>query len=201
MDSKEKKYIDRASDFRDLISKIQSGDTKAFDILYKECVSKIYRYVYFRLGADIARKQLAEDITQETFLKTYQAIKDSKIDTERGSPLSYIYTVARNLIIDNSRKRKEELFAEDKDADDYIENDQNPISDAEVREMSKHAIEAIYKLPEAIQEVFIFYYINDYSTEEICSITGKTPEAIRKLKSRGLTLLRYIIREQYGENN
>ena len=201
MDSKEKYYINRASDLRALIDKIHSGDKQAFDILYKECVSKIYRYVYFRLGANISQKQLAEDITQETFLKIYQAIKDGKIDTERGSPLSYIYTVARNLIIDNSRKKKEELFAADKDIDDYVENDQNPIGEAEVREMSKHAIEAIYKLPEAIQEIFIFYYVNDYSTEEICAINGKTPEAIRKLKSRGLALLRYTIRDQYGENN
>lgn len=199
MDSKEKYYINRASDMRKLISDIQSGDIKAFDILYKELVNKIYKYIYFRLGADIAKKQLAEDLTQETFIKLYESI--DKISKERGSPLAYIYTVARNLVIDNARKRKEELFAENKGIDDYVESNESPLNEAEIREMSQHAVEAIYKLPEVMQEIFILYYVNDYSTEEISAITGKTAEAIRKLKSRGLAQLRYIIREQYGENN
>ena len=57
---------------------------------------KIYRYCYFKLGS----RETAEDITQETFLRFL----------ERGygerDALPYLYTIARNLCIDEYRKKK-----------------------------------------------------------------------------------------------
>ena len=53
---------------------------------------RIYRYCYFRLH----NAQIAEDITQETFLRFFN--KDLSLDSSRELP--YLYTIARNLCIE-----------------------------------------------------------------------------------------------------
>jgi RNA polymerase sigma-70 factor, ECF subfamily len=179
-----------------LVQKTSEGDTEAFGLLYRECAQKIYRYVYVRLGAVVGKKQLAEDITQEVFLRLYNALKT--LNFKEGSPMAYMYTIARNMIIDHSRKKKEDiLHDEEASMDDFTDGKDSLEEEAQLREMSGHALEAVSSLPDAVQEVIIFTYMNGYSTEEICHITGKNPEAVRKLKSRGLGLLRYTLRTRY----
>ncbi|MBO5976386.1 MAG: RNA polymerase sigma factor, partial [Oscillospiraceae bacterium] len=53
---------------------------------------KIYRYCYFKL----CDKQLAQDITQEAFLRFFR--QGSSFDN--GKELAYLYTIAKNLCID-----------------------------------------------------------------------------------------------------
>jgi RNA polymerase sigma-70 factor (ECF subfamily) len=181
-----------------LVQKTSEGDTEAFGLLYRECAQKIYRYVYVRLGAVVGKKQLAEDITQEVFLRLYNALKT--LSFKEGSPMAYMYTIARNMIIDHSRKKKEDILHDEESSMDDFSDGQDSIEEAAMlREMSGHALEAVSDLPDAVQEVIIFTYMNGYSTEEICTITGKNPEAVRKLKSRGLGLLRYTLRTRYEE--
>lgn len=64
----------------------------------EEQYDKIYRYCYFRLHD----RQLAQDLTQETFLRFYR----QDLGLDNGKELPYLYTVARNLCIDEFRKRK-----------------------------------------------------------------------------------------------
>ena len=58
---------------------------------------KIFRFCYWKVRS----KEIAEDLTQETFLR----FLDSQY-TEQGKRIRYLYTIARNLCIDESRKHK-----------------------------------------------------------------------------------------------
>ena len=62
----------------------------------EEQYDKIYRYCYFR----VKNQHTAEDITQETFLRFFES--SSYKDT--GRPLAYLYTIARNLCMEEFRK-------------------------------------------------------------------------------------------------
>lgn len=62
----------------------------------EEQYEKIYRYCYYRLQ----NRELAEDVTQETFLRWFA----SDTYRNRGQLLQYLYTVARNLCIDEYRR-------------------------------------------------------------------------------------------------
>jgi len=57
---------------------------------------KIYKYCYFK----VKDKQTAEDLTQETFLRYFS----QKSYINKGKPLAYLYTIAKNLCIDFYRK-------------------------------------------------------------------------------------------------
>lgn len=63
---------------------------------------KLLRYCYMKLRD----RTLAEDITQETFIRFFE----SKDYHSIGKEMAYLYTIARNLCIDSFRKQKEELI-------------------------------------------------------------------------------------------
>ena len=69
---------------------------------YEEQYDKIYRYCYYRLQ----QKEIAEDITQETFLRFF-----GKEQYQSGeNPMKVMYTIAKNLCMDEFRKKREMLF-------------------------------------------------------------------------------------------
>ena len=63
---------------------------------------KLLRYCYMKLRD----RALAEDLTQETFIKFFE----SKDYHSIGKEMAYLYTIARNLCIDYFRKHKDELI-------------------------------------------------------------------------------------------
>ncbi|MHA7138849.1 RNA polymerase sigma factor [Rossellomorea arthrocnemi] len=65
-------------------------------------ILKLYKYCVKLSGSTPE----AEDLVQETLLKTYRL---KKSDPERDFSMSYLYTIAKNLFIDGKRKRKEVL--------------------------------------------------------------------------------------------
>ena len=64
----------------------------------KEQYEKVYTFCYFK----VKRKEVAEDITQETFLKYFETTQY----LEKGKKLAFLYTIARNCCIDYFRKHK-----------------------------------------------------------------------------------------------
>ncbi len=64
----------------------------------EEQYDKLYRYCYSK----VHQRELAEDITQEAFLR----FLESRYYVNNGKSLQYLYTTARNLCIDEYRKKK-----------------------------------------------------------------------------------------------
>ena len=74
---------------------------------------KIYKYIYFKVN----NKNLAEDLTQETFLRY--------LKSECNEPERYLYTIAGNLCIDEYRRIKP-VFTEDEDITQVTSFDELP---------------------------------------------------------------------------
>lgn len=70
----------------------------------EEQYDKIYRYCYYR----VKDAHLAEDLTQETFLRCLES--DSFANA--GQPLAFLYRVARNLCVDEFRRNKPQELPE-----------------------------------------------------------------------------------------
>ncbi len=71
-------------------------DFKAFFLLYKD---KVYKYAYLHLKEESA----AADLVQEAFSRIWK--KWTELD-ENKNPQSYLYTIARNLVFDELRKKQ-----------------------------------------------------------------------------------------------
>ena len=115
----------------------------------EEQYDKIYRYCYFKMYDD----QIAQDITQETFLRFYKQGLNLGSDKE----LPYLYTIAKNLCINHFRRRTTESLEEitEEVIDDPTED---LISNLTLRM-------TISKLPEDEQELIFLRYVNEISIE------------------------------------
>ena len=70
-----------------------------FEQNYELHSDRIYQYIYFLVG----KKQLAEDLTQETFIK---AFKQQHTFRHESSNLTWLMKIARNLTYDYFRRKK-----------------------------------------------------------------------------------------------
>ena len=135
---------------------------------------KIYRYCYFKMYDD----QIAQDITQETFLRFCKQGLNLGSDKE----LPYLYTIAKNLCIDHFRRRTVESLEEitEEVIDDPTED---LISNLTLRM-------TISKLPEDEQELIFLRYVNEVSITTICKITGLSRFAVYRKLSKSLKWLK-----------
>ena len=146
----------------------------------EEQYDKIYRYCYFRLYD----KQLAQDITQETFLRFYR--QGSSFD--HGKELPYLYTIAKNLCIDEFRKRTVDSIEE-------IEN--KATSDPSEEWIDALVLRSIVsKLPNDEQELLFLRYANELPITSICKITGLSRFAVYRRLSKSLKWLKEELKKE-----
>ena len=81
----------------------QKGDKNAFGEIYNLFYKKIYRYCMYNLN----NQELALDVCQDAFLKAWKSLP-TFTKTETGTLQAYLFRIAKNLIIDGSRKKKAE---------------------------------------------------------------------------------------------
>ena len=126
---------------------------------------KLYRYVYFKLR----NREVAEDITQETFLR-YIRQKGGTY----GYEIKYLYTIARNLCIDEYRKIKEDSLPESYEA---------TIDSFEDKTINQMAIQkALGELDKDMQELLLLRYVNEESVSTISKLYNCSRFAVyRKL--------------------
>ncbi|MEN9649718.1 MAG: hypothetical protein RL094_685 [Candidatus Parcubacteria bacterium] len=176
---------------RQLVADAKSGNTEAFGQLYKLCYTPLFRYIYFKLGPIIASKQIAEDLTANVFVKAFTSL--DKMKTASGSPMIYFYTIARNIVIDYQRKKKEDHLPEDFSMDDFETEQVSPIDFSILRENKQLLTEALTKISSEQREIITLRFLQELSTEEIIEVTGKSADAVRQLQSRGLRSLRLLL--------
>jgi RNA polymerase sigma-70 factor (ECF subfamily) len=75
-----------------------------FAVLFERYVDAIYRYLFFRVGGDIA-----EDLTAETFARAFAGRRRYQVD--RGSVKSWLYGIATNLVRENRRDEQRRISA------------------------------------------------------------------------------------------
>lgn len=160
----------------------RSGDRAALGELYRRYRLRIFRFVrtLTRSTAD------AEDITQVTFLRFWRAIGD--YSDKKGTLAAYLFTIARHLVIDLSRKRKEVSL----DIVEYlplaaVEDDGLEKADAraELQKLLTH-------LSEEEKTIVTLRYFEELSFKEIAAVSGRQEGAVRVQLHRTLTKLRAI---------
>ena len=176
-------------DPRELIKLAKAGNEEAFEHLYRQFAVPLFRYIYFRVN----RKEDAEDILQSVFLKAYKALAEYR-DTG-NEPLAFFYTIARNAIIDNQRKKRE-MPLEDIGviADRVGEHDTDIVRHISAKSHLGDIRIALAGLGEDQREAITMRFIHDLENREIAAVLGKTEVAVRQLQSRGLRALREIIK-------
>jgi RNA polymerase sigma-70 factor (ECF subfamily) len=172
-----------------IISKILDGDEDAFAEIVKIYLNQIYNFLY-RLAGD---RDVAEDLTQETFVKAWKNLK--KFDQKRNFK-TWIFTIAKNTAFDWLKKNKEIPFSAftDEEGESWLENvaDENILPD-EILERSNLAEELdaiLQKIPPHYRAILLLHYKEDFSLHEIAEILGEPYNTIKSRHQRGLGKLK-----------
>jgi RNA polymerase sigma-70 factor, ECF subfamily len=170
----------------DIVQRARLGDAEAFSVLYKSYFAPLYRYVYFR----VSDKLEAEDLTQEIFLKAYGSFH--RYNSSGQSPLAYLYTIARNTVIDHYRKRV--VPVADEAVLEALPDKADTAEEAAAKRGDYETVRLyLTQLPKDQQDAIALRFIEGYSTREVAAILGKSEATVRQLQSRGLRAIRTAI--------
>lgn len=163
-------------------------DPEVFARFYDSHVDSIYRFVYLKVSS----QQVAEDVTSEAFLKTWQYINDA---TEEIQDMrAFLYRVARNLVIDHYRqKAKSDMPMEDEVLDSFPALAPGAAEKAELQGDMEYVRECIGKLKNEYQEALLLRHIDGLGISEIAAVLGKKRGAVRVLLHRAMKTLKTVM--------
>lgn len=175
----------------ELVQEVQNGNKNSFWNIYDILLPNIYNFVYYK----VQQKELAEDLTEEVFIKVWDNL--SKFKFSDNIPFSaWVYRIAWNLIIDYFRKYKNEIpMDEEFDVEDNNCTIEDFRNETENSYNQKVLSKALSKLNIDQRDVIIFKYVNDLDYWEISIIMWKPEWTIRQLHSRAIKNLKWIIDE------
>lgn len=157
-------------------------DKVVYSQIFREYSKTLFNFLYYKSG----NQKLAEDLTQEAFLKLW--INCSKVNFEKAK--GYVFTTGQNLMLNTFKHNKIKLKFENlghsgKDAE-------TPAYLLEEKELKKQIEEAISELPEKQREAFLLSRIDKKTYKEIAEILGISRQAVEKRIYNALDSLRKI---------
>ncbi|OGO21036.1 MAG: hypothetical protein A2Z14_12775 [Chloroflexi bacterium RBG_16_48_8] len=180
--------VNRQDDPKDraLIELAIEGDSEAFETLYLRHLEKIYRYIYFRVGDEAQ----AEDMAEEVFVKTWEALPNFKLGQNPFT--SWLYRIAHNLLVDQYRRRNPVSISEEELArhSDSSELPERIVGRKQEWEMLAKAVRQLDSLD---QQVILLRFVEGLSHREIAAIIGKSQTASRVIQHRALKTLRALL--------
>ena len=162
-------------------------EKKLFSKIYDKFAGDIFRYVILKVNS----KNLAEDITSEVFLKTWQyIIKDAGDLAKIEQIRPFLYRIACNSVIDHYRKKDKTAVlisgSEEESNEDVLDrmNAKNNLSQDLYEEYLKNddfrqVKKAVDNLEDKYKDIVLLYFLEGFSHKEIAEITGKSAVSVR----------------------
>ena len=155
-----------------------------------------YKEIFLYVKKTVLDKNVAEDITQEAFVRVIKNTSNKKIENERA----FLYRVAKNIIIDQFRKRTKvtevcfndiEYFEEDNQTQDKIIQDDQQL----------HLMIEIDKLAKKRKQAFVLHIIEGYSRKEVATLMNLSLNSVEKHISRASNQIKENMRIKEGEDS
>ena len=181
----------------DLIQEYKDGNEEAFRTLIERYVNPLYGFAFRMSGK---KKELAEDIVQETWIKVWKKISDYKIGSNTFK--SWIFTITRNTTIDQLRKKKMPVVSDfdTEDGGNYLldttfDTETLPETLIEKAEQ-KHMVDgAMDSLPLEDREILTLHYQEEMTFEIIGKILKKPLNTVKSRHRRALAKLKKYLEE------
>ena len=155
-----------------LMLAFQAGDAAAFEHLYQNNKVMVYQY-FIRNGASAA---VAEELCHDTWTKLIQRLSHYQASARFRT---YLFTIARNLLVDFYRKKEHQISHQSFDETNESEQDK-PLQNAQTQLELQQALKMqIALLPFEQKEVFILKQESGFTLEEISKITENHLEKVK----------------------
>lgn len=161
----------------------QGSAKETFLATFDEYNNAIFRFCLVKTS----QRELAEDLTQETFMRYWQALREGKHMTNTRA---FLYTIANNLVIDWYRKKRASSL--DAMRDEGFEPVATNELDAESQSAHEAVIDTLKSLPSADREIILLHYVEGLDPKDIAEIlevsanviSVRIHRAIKKLQTK-----------------
>lgn len=175
-----------------LVLQAKAGNKEAFEELYIKLYTPLYRYTFSKCQ----NEELTKDICQQVFLRFYEAL--DSYEPEK-SPLAYLFTIAKRLLINHKEKKTFETFDETL-FETYSDDSVDVISETHIHLLAEAVNEYVPLLSDTEQEVIRLYFFAELNYKEISETLEKEEVYIRKIKERALKKLRILTKHLHEGN-
>jgi RNA polymerase sigma-70 factor (ECF subfamily) len=154
-----------------LVELASAGDQHAFEHLftrYRDALTLLFEQ---RLGD----KAMASDLLQETFIKVYLHLDKYSTSYSFGQ---WIYTIARNTLIDHLRRRVDDISIDERFRSPQATTP-TPEESVIINQSRNHFYAALDELSEEYRQVIEMRFLEEYSYEEIAEKLGKPLNTIK----------------------
>ena len=183
-----------SDDTHALANRLRQRDPELLDRLIEQYQHRLYRYLLFLTG----NASLAEDFFQETWVRVL----------ERGGQYngkskfeSWLFAIARNLVIDASRRKKISSLEELGDPDsgrpyDPPDERSNSVLQVIVNRENQQAVQmSLLKIPPYYREVLLLRFSEELGLEEISAVLATPVSTVKSRLYRGLAALKTALAE------
>ena len=162
------------------VERAKNGDKEAFEILYNEFHDKLYFFIL----KNVKNKEAAEDITQETFLKSMEKISTLEKTENYGT---WLHNIAYNKCMDFFRSEKNKsYFDNDEEYETALEDVSlnEPVmlpDDYAINKERQNQLKAVIdELKPDVKSAIILYYYDNLSVKEVAKTLGIKENAAKQ---------------------
>jgi RNA polymerase sigma-70 factor (ECF subfamily) len=159
-----------------LTARARCGDEEAFRLIFDRYARPIISFLYDMVG----QRELAEELTQETFVRAYKSLNRLRDDSKLST---WLFGIAKNVARECIRSRGREerkVVIEEHSTLELLDQQPAPEGLLLNKELNGIIHSALNSLPEDKRTVFVLKVLHQKSYEEISDITGSS---IAKLKT------------------
>src|SRR5882762_9468740 len=182
-----------ANEGAELVRRWRTGDGAAWEEIVQAYSRRIYNLAY----RFTSRADTAEDLTQEVFIRVYRSLE--QYDPKQGDLQNWLMRLARNLIIDDYRRRQrapQDSYADDLEDHTYHLPSTGGTVQREIerRELGKQVQAGIDKLSPDLRTCVILRDIEELSYQEIVDLLEIPEGTVKSRINRGRIELAKILR-------
>jgi RNA polymerase sigma-70 factor (ECF subfamily) len=168
-----------------LVERARAGDREAFGALYDRYADDVFRFVYHRTG----HRQLAEDITADTWLRALRSI--GRFEWQGRDFSAWLVTIARNLAADHFKSHRYRRASPYDLAElELVDDDHDPAELAAQLAAGVQLRRAVDRLSTADQQQVIeLRFFRGLSVAETAAVMGRRENAVKALQYRATQAL------------
>lgn len=178
---------DDHNDEKRLVGRAQSGDTAAFEALYRHYVTKIHAFAYRRTHS----REIAEDVTAATFERAYRQLE--RFEWRGGGFGAWLFRIASNELSDHYRRQQRSRSDRGQVAMSSLHSP-STVDDLDRIELgddgTRQLIDALSTLNPRYQEAISLRYLSGLSHEDAADAMGSSKPVMAVTLTRALKALK-----------
>jgi RNA polymerase sigma-70 factor (ECF subfamily) len=167
---------------RQLLIKTSELNEDAFGSLYRQHLGRVFNYVRYRLGSEEA-----EDVTADIFIRAWSRRRD--YDARRGALDTWLWTIARNVVIDRLRRR----HLVEIELSENLAAANDPLMEVSKEEEWQRVRMALERLPPVDQEIIALRFGAGHTNRTIAALVGLSEANVAQRLRRALQKMRTFL--------